>query len=138
MLKNPYSEKRIAEDPNRLLRLVTSARVKRFRQEFNLSARKLAIAIGYSRSYVKSIEGGSLPVSAAFAESFLSYEKRVRRGTDSDFVFVAPYRLPRVLYILPRPRLCAGHKRPTIFATSNQKFCSAECRELYLRRQKKA
>lgn len=90
---------------------LTPARVKRFRKRVGLSASKFAQELGgYSRSYVKSIEGGSLPITQRFAGKFFAFVASDKARERGGLVLVSKHGLPRrgVLEILNAPRRCDG------------------------------
>jgi transcriptional regulator with XRE-family HTH domain len=114
--------------------LVTPQRIKQFRKRRGWSARILARELGgYTRSYIKSLEGGSLPVSAKFARAFCELEA----NSPSSPHTVPPtpptirskYKLPPGdVLLLARARKCPGCKRNVILPYANQKYCDAACR----------
>ena len=123
--------------------LVTPHRIKAFRKRQLWSARQLAREMGgYTRSYIKSLEGGSLPVSKKFARAFCELEANTP-NTPSASPAPLPtihskYKLPSgEVLLLARARKCPGCKRNVIMPYANQKYCDAECRERAQRKDKK-
>ncbi len=49
---------------------VTPERIKAFRRRFRLSAKKFGALLGYSRAYIKGLEGGTVPISEPFRSRF--------------------------------------------------------------------
>lgn len=60
---------------------VTAAHIKAFRRRFHLSARELGEALGYTRSYIKTMEGGATPIPRTFRARFIALEARMNYGT---------------------------------------------------------
>ena len=103
-------------------------RVKAFRMIQGLSAAALAIELGHSRSYVKAIEGGSLPASAKFKAKFYAIERRTYRKEFINGAITSRYVLPTELTIYIKPKRCRVCKRWMI-APAHQKVCDrAKCR----------
>lgn len=44
--------------------------------------------------------------------------------------------LPATFRIACLPRLCKGHQEPTFFGSRTDKFCDAECKQLFLARER--
>ena len=113
---------------------LTRRQVKSFRKSQGWSATRLGLEManglprGYSRSYVKAIEGGSLPISRFFAQRFRLLRARVigEQVRSKDWVF--PGRTPKHLIIHAKPKRCPVCRKAFIGATANQKYCSAECK----------
>ena len=118
------------------VRRLTRRQVKNFRKSQGWSATRLGLemanglARGYSRSYVKAIEGGSLPISRFFAQRFLVLRARVigEQVHSKDWVMLG--RAPKHLLINVKPKRCPVCHKSFIGATANQKYCSAECKAL--------
>ena len=113
--------------------LVTPQRIKAFRKRQQWSARELARELGgYTRSYIKSLEGGSLPVSKKFARAFCELEINTPSTPNASPaplpVIRSKYKLPTgEILLLARARKCPGCKRNVIMPYANQKYCDAEC-----------
>ncbi len=115
---------------------VTRGAVRAFRHQQGWSAIELGrelsggIGSGYSRSYIKSIEGGSLPVSRFFREKFLRVVERVRGEQVNSKQILMRGRFPKRLVISGRPRRCDVCGWPFIGSTPSQKRCGPKCAKL--------
>ena len=115
---------------------VTRGVVRTFRRQQGWSASKLGrelsagIGTGYSRSYMKSIEGGSLPVSRFFREKFLRLVERVRGEQVNAKQILMSGRFPRRLVISGKPKRCDICGWPFIGSTPTQKRCGPECAKI--------
>lgn len=107
---------------------LTGKQVKAWRKKQKLSAQQLAKRLGYRRAYIKSIEGGSLPVSSIFKQRFLALQS----DWSNQKILLAPplpskvsskYKLPAQLTIEARPRRCRECKEWFVFAWDNQRTC---------------
>ncbi len=92
-------------------RKLTRKQVKDLRLSQGWSATTMAEEMGnglpgYSRSYIKSIEGGSLPITERFEARFRILRARLRGERVRSKEIVSRYRLPRRLVILPKPKRC--------------------------------
>ena len=99
---------------------------KAWRTTHNLSAHALAIELGVSRQYVKSIEGGSLAASQKFIQKFEALraqlgEKIAPRNAPKPIRIVTKFDLPASFEILSKPRRCQGCRKYFIPVTPNQK-----------------
>lgn len=111
--------------------LVTPQRIKQFRNRQQWSARQLGRELGgYTRSYIKSLEGGSLPVSKKFARAFCELENNTPTAAPRALPTIhSKYKLPPgEILLLARARRCPGCKRNVILPYANQKYCDADCR----------
>lgn len=121
---------------------LTRREVKAFRHSQGWSAARLGVELGngiegaqYSRSYVKSVEGGSLPVSRFFAERFGIVRARVI-GEQVRSVEIKKHfrKFPKRLVIagaLKRCDVCGWH---FVASTPNQKRCGLVCARAARRR----
>jgi hypothetical protein len=112
---------------------LTRRQVKSFRKSQGWSATRLGAELangasrGYSRSYVKAIEGGSLPISRFFAQRFRLLRARVIGEQVLNKEWILRGRAPKHLVIAARPKRCGVCHRAFIGATANQKYCSRDC-----------
>lgn len=111
------------------------ARVKAFREAQGLSAIALAIELGHTRGYIKSIEGGSLQASSKFKAKFRALERRTYRKEFVNGAITSRYALPKELIIYIKPRRCVVCKRWMI-APSNQTTCDRETCKREARRRR--
>jgi hypothetical protein len=123
---------------------VTRGAVKGFRKGLGWSAARLGIELGsgiegaqYSRSYVKSIEGGSLPLSRFFCERFALTRARVIGEQLQNRNWLIKGRAPKRLVIgkVRRCDVCEWHFCPS---TPNQKRCGPACSKIARQRTAKA
>lgn len=138
-------------------RSATQSEFRQYRARHGWSASQygaeLAHAIGrpknYSRSTIKHIEGGSKPASPNILHAFnkLRQAKGEGKNTDtpkSDRTVLSRYSIPGLVRLIARPRLCRGHRIPTIFRTPTQVYCGYnqkerdQCRKLWISRQRRA
>jgi len=114
-------------------RPLTRRAVKSFRKSQGWSATRLGAEMangtsrGYSRSYVKAIEGGSLPISRFFQQRFCLLRARVIGERVRNKEWTVRGRAPKHLVIAVKPKRCAVCRGAFIGATPNQKYCSREC-----------
>ena len=109
--------------------------VKSWRKAHGWSAQKLATDLGgYGRSYIKSIEGGSLPASQKFIERFnelrvMMGERKAEHPHDKETTaqVVAAFALPKSFEIKARPVRCAACRAYFIPRTVQQIFCGPRC-----------
>ena len=110
--------------------------LKTFRLARGWSARRLARELGgYTRSYIKSLEGGSLPISRKFARAFAELEARAV-GPDETAdpargpILFAKFKLPPPdILLLAKARKCRGCRRWVILPYAQQRYCDAVCRQ---------
>lgn len=108
---------------------VTSARVKNFRKAQGVSAYELGCKLGCTRSYIKSIEGGSLPVSHSFAVRFSQLERRTYAEQTKGRTIQSKHPLPAHVKILARPRRCKICGEWFVFPDQRQRVCTgAACK----------
>ncbi len=115
---------------------VTPTRVKQFRAaQDEMSAYDLACALGYTRSYVKSIEGGSLRITRRFAQRFARLERKTYAKAKRERRIQSIHPLPMEVKILARPRRCRICKEWFIFPHPLQRVCTGrDCRHQARRR----
>ena len=109
-----------------LIGMLSGRTVKNWRNEKKLSAARLGQMLGYSRSYIKAIEGGSLPVSAKFASKFRELQKTENGQTfepepPKPCTIITHYDLPTSFEILAKPVRCKGCGKWIIPRSPNQK-----------------
>ena len=109
-----------------LVGMLSGRTVKAWRNEKKLSASKLGQALGYSRSYIKAIEGGSLPVSAKFATKFRELQQSINGHAfepepPKPCSVITHYELPSSFEILAKPVRCKGCGKWIIPRFPNQK-----------------
>lgn len=115
---------------------VTRGAVRAFRKQLGWSATELGrelsagIGAGYSRSYIKSIEGGSLPVSRFFREKFLRLVERVRGEQVNSKQILIKGRFPKRLVIAVKPKRCDVCGWHFVGSTPTQKRCGPECAKI--------
>jgi len=115
----------------------TARDVRAFRKAQGWSAARLGVELGngiesaqYSRSYVKHIEGGSLPLSRFFRERFATLRARIIGEQVQNKTWIIRGRAPRRLVIagkLRRCDVCGWHFPPS---TPTQKRCGPECAKI--------
>jgi transcriptional regulator with XRE-family HTH domain len=108
---------------------LTRQQIKSWRKAKGLSATQLAGELGYSRGYIKSVEGGSLPITPKFASKFLELDARwngaePKDGAPRSSVVTSRYKLPAELTIDARPRRCRECRQWFVFAWANQRTCA--------------
>ncbi len=107
-----------------LVGLLSGRTVKDWRHEKGLSAASLGKMMGYSRSYVKAIEGGSLPVSRQFAEKFRELRENkqaMEPEPPKPITVISHYTLPQSIEILAKPIKCRGCYKWILPRSPNQK-----------------
>ena len=115
---------------------LTRGMVRAFRQQQGWSATELGrelsagIGAGYSRSYIKSIEGGSLPVSRFFREKFLRLVERVRGEQVNAKQILMSGRFPKRLVIAAKPKRCDVCGWSFVGSTPRQKRCGPVCAKI--------
>lgn len=125
-----------------LYSMLSGRTVKAWRAEKKLSAEKLGQMLGYSRSYIKAIEGGSLPVSKQFAAKFRDL-RQATNGTPFEaeppkpIQIVTRFELPMMIEILSKPVRCKGCHKWIIPRTPNQKTHAVRaCKRLARKRRR--
>jgi transcriptional regulator with XRE-family HTH domain len=108
---------------------LTGKQVKAWRKKQKLSAQQLAKLLQYRRAYIKSIEGGSLPVSSIFKQRFLELQsdwsnQKILLSPPLPSKVISKYKLPAQLTIEARPRRCRDCKNWFVFAWNNQRTCN--------------
>lgn len=127
-----------------LQRVLSGKTLKRWRKQHNLTAHALAIELGISRQYVKSIEGGSLEASQKVIQRFDELRARwgegdAREPSPQTIHVVCRFELPNTIEILAKPQRCKGCKKFFIPITPNQKMHNSEqCRRTARRRKDNA
>lgn len=126
-----------------LRRALSGKTLKAWRNAHNLSAHELAIELGVTRQYIKSIEGGSLAASQKLILKFNALRERMGEGKAPDTMpkpvnIVSRFELPASFEILAKPRRCKGCRKYFIPVTPNQKMHNTEaCRRLARRKGKR-
>lgn len=127
----------------RLKRFLTGKTLKTWRKAHGYSAHALAVALGVSRSYIKSIEGGSLPASQKLIARFDALREKLGEGsaptpeTETARRVVSRHKLPASFEILARPVKCKTCHAYFIGRTPQQKFCGERCATLGRKAQRK-
>ena len=127
------------------VRRVSGKELKAFRTRFGISARGMAQLTGYSRAYIKRIEGGSLRASSKFSDKFSAVQadyENVPLPPPKGLTVTGPGILPEdvtVLVLMARPRRCKETRCHACFVPRDrrQKFCSEACRQAHARRASK-
>lgn len=121
-------------------RFLSGQKVKNWRLAHKWSAEKLAGELAYGRSYIKSIEGGSLPASQKFIERF---QELITRTTGRTFPTDTPevtarvrFKLPKSFEIQAKPVRCRKCRKWFVPHTTQQIFCSDTCRKSFRRKPK--
>jgi len=128
----------------RLKRFLSGRTLKEWRKAHGYSAHALAVELGISRAYVKSIEGGSLPASQKVIARFDALRERagenVAPPVESEPLrkVISKYKLPASFEILAKPKRCAHCRAYFIGRTPQQKFCGTRCAKLGRKAQAQA
>ena len=128
----------------RLKRFLSGRTLKEWRKAHGYSAHALAVELGISRAYVKSIEGGSLPASQKVIARFDALRERagenVAPPVESEPLrkVISKYKLPASFEILAKPKRCAHCRAYFIGRTPQQKFCGTRCAKLGRKAQRTA
>jgi hypothetical protein len=135
-----WRKKRAAKMTKKEFRF-TRRTVREFRKAQGWSAARLGVELGngiagaeYSRSYVKHIEGGSLPLSRFFRERFAVLRARVVGEQVSAKQILMRGKFPKRLVIAAKPKRCAVCGWHFVGAVPNQKYCGPKCRKAAHRR----
>ncbi|MBI5651481.1 MAG: helix-turn-helix transcriptional regulator [Chloroflexi bacterium] len=116
---------------------VTSTRIKQLRDAQGWSAYELGCKLGCTRSYIKSLEGGSLPITHRFAMRFVALERVTYAQAARHKQIRTIHPLPKQITILARPRKCAICRAWFIFPNASDRVCAdRECRRAYRTRIK--
>jgi transcriptional regulator with XRE-family HTH domain len=108
---------------------VTPTRIRLFRDLQGWSAYELACKLNCTRSYIKSLEGGSLPVTHRFAVRFAALERQTYAEAARHKHIKSLYPLPHEIKILARPRRCHICREWFIFPYPQQRVCTdPQCR----------
>lgn len=123
--------------------MLSGRTVKRWRNEKNLGAEKLGQMLGYSRSYIKAIEGGSLPVSKQFAAKFRELQQTMNGKVFEPELpkllqIVTHFELPAEIEILSKPIKCRGCGKWIIPRTPNQKTHTVKACQRKAERKRRA
>ena len=112
----------------------TARDVRAFRKAQGWSAARLGVELGngiesaqYSRSYVKHIEGGSLPLSRFFRERFATLRARVIGEQVHARQVLMRGRFPKRLVIAGKVKRCPVCGWHFVGAVPNQKYCGDKC-----------
>lgn len=119
----------------RVKRFLSGRTLKNWRKAHNYSAHALAVELGISRAYVKSIEGGSLPASQKVIARFDALRAATGEGSAAPVEtetarVISKYKLPASFEILAKPKRCAHCRAHFIGRTPQQKFCGERCARL--------
>lgn len=118
---------------------VTSTRIKQLRDAQGWSAYELGCKLGCTRSYIKSLEGGSLPITHRFALRFVALERQTYAQAARHKQICTRHPLPRQITILARPRKCCVCKAWFIFPNTRDRVCTdRQCRRTYHARTQEA
>jgi len=115
--------------------------LKTWRIAHGYSAHALAVELGVSRSYIKSIEGGSLAASQKLIARFAELRERIGDTTapaqeDTPRTVTSKHQLPQAFVILAKPKRCKTCKTFFVPRTPQQKFCSRTCAKLAEQKRK--
>lgn len=120
-----------------LKRFLSGKTLKQWRKEHGYSAQALAVELGVSRAYIKSIEGGSLPASQKLIERFNALREKLGEGgaspaqdVETPRRVISRYALPQSFEILARPVKCKTCHAFFVGRTPKQKYCGARCAKL--------
>lgn len=122
-----------------------SRRMKQWRKSRGIGSIRLSKMLGVSRSYVKHLESELKPWPMrpgieAKLRALMGEGPAMELGARRVVTLVCRYRVGPRLYIDSAPRRCRGHRRLTVFGSSNQVYCrdgkgsNRECRRLHFRR----
>lgn len=137
---------KFAQPPTQIVlkRFLSGKTLKAWRKEHGYSAQALAVELGVTRSYIKSIEGGSLAASQKVIERFNALRAKLGAGSatpaqhdDEPRRVISKYALPASFEILARPVKCKTCKHHFIPRTPAQKYCGARCAKLGRKAQRK-
>ncbi|MBM3130564.1 MAG: helix-turn-helix transcriptional regulator [Chloroflexi bacterium] len=122
---------------------VTPTRIRQLRDAQGWSAYELACKLNCTRSYIKSLEGGSLPITHRFAMRFVALERQTYAEAARHKQIKSLYPLPRELKILARPRRCRICREWFIFPHPQQRVCTdpqccATARQLRAKRARRS
>lgn len=139
--KNLVSKKAPPAVEIRLKRFLSGRTLKEFRKAHGYSAHALAVELGVSRSYIKSIEGGSLAASQKLIARFNELRDRIGEGSapesETPRTVTSKYHLPQTFEILAKPTRCKVCKKFFVGHTPAQKYCSPTCAKLARKRKTK-
>lgn len=114
---------------------VTGNFIKGWRKARGISAAKLGELMGYSRTYIKRIEGGSITATRRFARRFVALRDRTQTEEFRTRHIKSFFPLPKDIKILARPRRCRICREWFIFSSPNQRICTGrDCRREARRR----
>lgn len=127
-----------------LPRRLSGRDLKNWRLAHGYSAKQLGTKLNVSRSYVKSIEGGSLPASQKLIERFETLRQETNGSADLPIpepphVIITRHRLPERLEIAAKPRKCRERKCKVWFVpvVPSQRYCSEHHHDHKRRRGKR-
>lgn len=110
---------------------VTPTRIRQLRESQGWSAYELGCKLNCTRSYIKSLEGGSLPMTHRFAMRFVALERQTYAEAARHKHIKSLYPLPREIKILARPRKCVVCKQWFIFPNASDRVCTdRQCRRV--------
>lgn len=141
--KEVVSKKAQPPAPIVLKRFLSGRTLKTWRKAHGYSAQALAVELGVTRSYIKSIEGGSLAASQKVIERFNALRAKLGEGNatpahdDEPRRVISKYALPASFEILARPVKCKTCKHHFIPRTPAQKYCGARCAKVGRTAQRK-
>lgn len=108
---------------------VTPTRIRQLRDAQGWSAHELGCKLNCTRSYIKSLEGGSLPITHRFAMRFVALERQTYAEAARHKQIQSLHPLPHEITILARPRRCRVCREWFIFPCPQQRVCTdPECR----------
>ena len=111
--------------------------VNQWRKARGISARVLGVELDYAKSYIKQIEGGSMPLTANFERKFRAFQHKTQTQEYKTRQIESRYPLPRQIKILARPRRCKVCQEWFIFSDPKQDVCtSTHCRREARRRKR--
>lgn len=100
--------------------------IREWRKKRGISARVLALELGYNgRTYIKKIEGGSLPVTIPFTRKFVRFKNETETREIATREIQSPRPLPPRLKILATPRKCKFCGEWFIFPYPHQRVCTS-------------
>lgn len=118
---------------------ITPKRIRALRRAMGWTASELARRLFITRSYVKSLEGGSLPISERIADRIAVLERDVYATLAQEKLIESRYPLPKKIKILAKPKKCAVCREWFIFPHPKQTVCtSATCKSEHARKMRQA
>lgn len=117
-------------------RLPTRQEIKQLRTDLHESATVFGKRFEYTRSTIKTFEGGSRRPNQKFAKEFWKLRDFMPRVTTRT---VTEFDLPPIWYLDVAPVQCRGHQDYHVFGSRRQVYCkksNGECRRLWQRRMR--